>query len=60
MSNKDRAIEIISEMPGNSTIEDIMYNLYVQKKIEDGIDDINTSNLIDHSIVKQELEKWLK
>jgi len=32
INHKDMGVKLISEMPGESTIEDIMYLLYIQKK----------------------------
>lgn len=60
LNHKDMAVKLISEMPGESTIEDIMYLLYIQKKFFDGIDDINNGEVLNHSDVQLELKEWLE
>jgi len=58
-NHKEMAVKLISEMPGESTIEEIMYLLYIQKKLFDGIDDLNNGEVFNHSDVQLELKEWL-
>ena len=61
---KEEIIELIKKLPENATIDDIMYHLYVKKKIIAGIEDIEQSRVIPHEQVmenaKKRLEQWLK
>jgi hypothetical protein len=47
-------------MPGESTFEDIMYLLFVQKKLFDGINDLNNGDVIEHKDIEAELKPWLE
>jgi predicted transcriptional regulator len=55
---------LIKKLPENATIDDIMYHLYVKKKIIAGIEDIEQGRVIPHEQVmenaKKRLEQWLK
>ena len=61
---KEDIIELIKKLPENATIDDIMYHLYVKKKIIAGMEDIEHGRVIPHEQVmenaKKRLEKWLK
>ena len=61
---KEEIIELIRKLPEDATIDDIMYHLYVKKKILKGIEDLEQGNTIPHEEVmenaKKRLEKWLK
>jgi len=61
---KEEIIELIKRLPDNATIDDIMYHLYVKKKILAGIEEIELGRVIPHEQVmenaKKRLEQWLK
>ncbi len=61
---KEEIIELIKKLPENAKIDDIMYHLYVKKKIISGIEDIEQSRVLPHEQVmenaKKRLEQWLK
>ena len=61
---KKEIIELIKKLPENATIDDIMYHLYVKKKILAGIEEIEQGRVIPHEKVmenaKKRLEQWLK
>ncbi len=61
---KEEIIELIKKLPENATIDDIMYHLYVKKKILAGIKDIEHNRVTPHDQVmenaKKRLEQWLK
>ncbi len=59
-SHKDTVLKLISEAPGNASIEDMMYLLYLQQKIENGMNDFKNGNTFTNDEVGLELEKWLK
>jgi len=60
---KEEIIELIRKLPEDATIDDIMYYLYVKKKILAGIEDIEQGKVVPHEKVmedaKERLEKWL-
>ena len=56
MSNaKDAARQIIDRLPEQATWDDIMYELYVRQKIEEGLADIEAGRTIPHEEVKRRL-----
>ena len=61
---KEEIIAIIKKLPEDATIDDIMYHLYVKKKILAGIKDIEQGKVVPHEKVmenaKERLEQWLK
>jgi predicted transcriptional regulator len=54
-SAKDAARQIIDHLPDQATWDDIMYELYVKSKIEDGLADIEAGRTVPHEQVKAEL-----
>ena len=59
MTTKERAIETISQMPDDATIGDIMAELYVQLKIEKGLQQLDAGEVISHEEAMKRLSKWL-
>jgi len=61
---KEEIIDLIKKLPNDATIDDIMYHLYVKKKILAGIKDLEQGKVIPHEKVmenaKERLEQWLK
>ena len=61
---KEEIIALIKKLPEDATIDDIMYHLYVKKKILTGIKEIEQGKVITHEQVmenaKKRLEKWLE
>lgn len=61
---KEEVINLIRKLPEDATLDDIMYHLYVKKKILIGIQEIEQGKIIPHDQVmddaKKNLEKWLK
>jgi predicted transcriptional regulator len=60
MTAKEKACEVISRMPDESTFEDIQYHLYVLQCIEQGEKDIEDGKILAHNEVEDRLTKWLK
>lgn len=58
--HKERIKEFIDKMPENSTFEDIQYSIYVQSKIQKGLDAANNGDVLSQEDVEKRIEKWLK
>lgn len=56
---KNSALKIISDMPDNSSLEDIIYSLYIQNKANLGLNDLENNNFKSHLQVREDLQKWL-
>ncbi len=56
-SAKEEALKVISKLPEQSSWDDIMYELYVLAKIEEGERAIREGRIVSHEEV---LKKFLK
>ncbi len=54
-SVKDAARQIIDHLPENATWDELMYELYVKQKIEQGLSDVEAGRTVPHEQVKAEL-----
>lgn len=58
---KEKAKNLIDNLPDESTMDDIIHALYVQAKFEHGEQEIAEGKGIAHEDVKQRLlDKWVK
>lgn len=54
---KQVAIDGIRTLPDNSTWEDIMYFLYVNQKIDNGLNNIKKGQVLSQSEAREKLSK---
>jgi len=59
MTNKDRAIKAIQELPDSATWEDIEERIRFLVAIDRGLADIKAGRVIPHEEVKESLRQWL-
>jgi predicted transcriptional regulator len=52
-TTKEEAIQLISRLPEEVTWEDIIYRLYVKRKIEEGIKAAEEGRIVSHDEVKE-------
>ena len=52
MSTKEAVIEMIRRMPEDVTVPDIIAELYVRQKIDEGLRQLDACQGIDHEEVK--------
>ncbi|MDD4570035.1 MAG: hypothetical protein PHE70_07930 [Tepidanaerobacteraceae bacterium] len=52
---KDEALKIVKNLPDNATWEDLIYQFYVKKRIENGIKEIEDGEIVTHEEVKKRL-----
>ena len=50
---KEEAQKVIQELPDEASWDDVMYEIYVRKKIDAGIKAADAGNLIPHAQVKK-------
>ena len=60
MLTKDKIKRTIDTLPEQFTIEDVIEELIVIDKIEQGLKDIEEGNVYTTDEVTQKLSKWLK
>jgi predicted transcriptional regulator len=58
MSNRDAVIEIIRRMPEDISISEIISELSVRQKVDEGLRELDSGRGIPHEEVKQELSRW--
>lgn len=59
MSNlKDDVIAMIRDMPDDTSLDDIMAELYFRRKIDKGLEELDAGKGIPHEEVKERLKKW--
>lgn len=56
-SEKEEARRIIESLPEHATWDDIMYQLYVKKKIDDSIKAAKEGRVLSHQEVKKRLTR---
>ena len=56
---KKEVINMIKEMPEESSATDIMARLYFYQKVNSGLKELDESKGIPHEEVKNRMKKWL-
>ncbi|TBL67451.1 hypothetical protein EYB31_39730 [Paenibacillus thalictri] len=56
---KDEVKQIIDNLPDDCSLEDIQYTLYVRKKIQQGLEDLDKGNVLSHEEMEKRMSKWL-
>lgn len=54
---KKQALEMVRKLPDKATWDDIMYGVYVRKKIEAGIQAADEGRVVSHEDVKKRFVK---
>jgi hypothetical protein len=57
---KETVIEFISQLPDDITMDEIMYNLYVQRKVMRSKRQMEEGNVYSHKEVEALAKEWLK
>jgi predicted transcriptional regulator len=58
LSVRESTIEMIKNLPSNCTLEDIQYELDVKQKIQNGLEDIKSGNIISEKEMDNEIRSW--
>jgi predicted transcriptional regulator len=59
-TEKENILQMIKELPDDSTLEDIMYHLYAREKIIRGLEDADEGRKISNEEAKEVIEEWFK
>lgn len=59
-SIKQRTMDLLNKLPEESSLDDILEAIYVQKKILTAQEQLEAGQEITHEEARQRLEKWLK
>lgn len=60
MTEKEKLLQAVENMPDDASIEDAMERLLFLAKIEKGILQADAGQTIPHEHVKERMEKWLR
>jgi predicted transcriptional regulator len=60
MTEKERILKIVEQMPDTATAEDVMNELYFKEIVDRGLSDLAAGRLISHDEAKQRLAQWLE
>jgi hypothetical protein len=55
---KQEVMELLKDLPDDSTLEEIQYRLYVRKKIQRGLKDVEQDKILSQAEVEKRMEKW--
>lgn len=56
---KEQVRQILDEMPDDASFQDIEYRLYLHRKVEQGLADIEQGRLLEQEEVERRMAKWL-
>ena len=57
-SAKEEVMQLLKDLPDNSTLEEIQYHLYVRQKIQRGIKDVEDGKVYTQDEMEKRMEKW--
>jgi predicted transcriptional regulator len=56
---KQQVIEMVQALPDESTVDDIMAELYFRMKVDAGLKELDEGKVVAHEEVKGRLFQWL-
>ena len=59
-STKQAALKIIQRLPEDTSLEEVMYELYIRQRIERGLRELDSGKTTSHHEVKRSLAQWLR
>lgn len=59
MTEKQRILRLIEQLPESVTTEDVMYELYVKEVLQRSMADLEAGRVVEHADVKKRLAQWL-
>jgi len=57
---KEEVRRLLDQLPDDTSLEDIQYHIYVQQKIDRGLNDVETGNTILETEFDKRMSKWLE
>jgi predicted transcriptional regulator len=57
-SAKEEVMQLLKELPDDSTLEEIQYHLYVHQKIQRGIKNVEEGRIYTQEEMEKRMEKW--
>ena len=57
---KEEVRSLLDQLPDDTSLEDIQYHIYVQQKIERGLNDVKSGNTLSEAEFDQRMSNWLE
>jgi predicted transcriptional regulator len=55
---KQEVMELLQQIPDDSSLEEIQYHLYVHQKIQRGLQDVDLGKVHTQEEVEKRMKKW--
>jgi predicted transcriptional regulator len=55
---KQEVMELLQQLPDDSSLEEIQYHLYVRQKIQRGLQDVDQDKVHTQEEVEKRMKKW--
>jgi len=60
MEAKRRVRDLLDKLPGDCSLDDVLYHVYVLRRLARGLSEVEAGRLIRHDEVERELrQRWL-
>jgi 3-methyladenine DNA glycosylase AlkC len=57
---KEEVRRLLDQLPDDTSLEDIQYHIYVQQKIDHGLNDVKTDNTLSETEFDKRMSNWLE
>jgi len=57
---KEEVRRLLDQLPDDTSLEDIQYHIYVQQKIDSGLNDVESDNTLSETEFDKRMSKWLE
>jgi hypothetical protein len=58
-TTKEAVIEMIQRMPDDASVPDIMAELYLRKKVHEGLRQLEEGQSLEHEEVVRRMQRWV-
>lgn len=58
-SPKEAVLDLVQQLPDESTLEDIQYSIYVREVLQKRLEELPNTRLVTHDEVERRMAKWL-
>lgn len=56
----DEVRQLLDQLPGDVTLEDIQYHIYVRQKVERGLKDVREGRVLSQAEVEARMARWIR
>jgi len=57
---RDEALDVISRLPNDATMQDILEELLFKAQVDEGLRDIAAGRVLSHAALRQRMARWRK